>query len=339
VLAAFDLAFLLLLAYLWLTARRARRSGPIAYLEPADGAAPGALGARLRRALPPLLWLLALGALLLALARPQASLLLPARMEAVVLALDMSGSMRATDIAPERMTAARNAAKAFIDKQPQHARVGVVGVAAAAAVVQSPTRNREDLVQAIDRLEPQRGTALGSGLIIALDTLMPEAKIDVEQFISPRPGAAPPPRPIEPGADEKKAPGSARSAAIVLLSDGVSNVGPDPLKAAEVAADHGVRIYTVGIGTPEGATVSADGWKARVRLDEATLQRVATMTGGQYFRAADAAQLTAIYRELGTRIGFERRQPTELTALAVALGALLATLGALLSLAWFNRIL
>lgn len=333
---------LLALAYLRLTANRARAGGPLAYLEQTgDGAS--ALATRARRALPPLLWLLALGALLLALARPQAALLLPARMEAVVLAIDMSGSMRATDLAPDRISAARNAAKAFIDKQPQHVRVGVVGVAAAAAVVQSPTRNREDLTQAVDRLEPQRGTALGSGLIIALDTLLPEAKIDVEKFISPRPGATPPARSADAaGADaeaRKKEAGAARATAIVLLSDGVSNVGPDPLKAAEVAADHGVRIYTVGIGTPEGATVTADGWKARVRLDEATLQRVATMTGGQYFRAADAAQLTAIYRELGTRIGFQRKQPTELTALAAALGALLAALGALLSLAWFNRIL
>jgi Ca-activated chloride channel family protein len=333
---------LLVLIYLWLTTRRARTSGPLAYLEHTDGAQARTLGARWRRALPPLLWLLALGALLLALARPQAALLLPARMEAVVLAMDMSGSMRATDIEPTRLVAARNAAKAFVDEQPQHVRVGVVAVAAAAAVVQSPTRNREELTQAIERLEPQRGTALGSGLIIALDTLLPEAKIDVEQFINPRPGAKPRPRPADTegkSADETTEPGSARAVAIVLLSDGVSNVGPDPLKAAEIAADYGVRIYTVGIGTPEGATVTADGWKARVRLDEAALQRVASLTGGQYFRASDAAQLTSIYRELGTRIGFERRQPTELTALVVALGALLATLGAALSFAWFNRIL
>ena len=141
---------------------------------------------RLRRHLPPLLWLLALAALLLAVARPQATITLPSRVETIILALDMSGSMKATDITPTRMVAAREAAIAFVNEQPDHVRIGVVGIAAAAAVVQSPTTNREDMLSAIERLEPQRGTALGSGLVISLDTALPEARIDVDGFINPR---------------------------------------------------------------------------------------------------------------------------------------------------------
>ena len=147
----------------------------------------GGRGSLARRRLPPLLWLLALAALLLAVARPQATLTLPSRVDTVILALDMSGSMKATDLAPTRMAAAREAAaKSFVDEQPDHVRVGVVGIAAAAAVVQSPTTKREDILAAIERLEPQRGTALGSGLVIALDTALPAARIDVDGFINPR---------------------------------------------------------------------------------------------------------------------------------------------------------
>jgi Ca-activated chloride channel family protein len=214
--------------------------------------------------------------------------------------------------------------------------VGVVGIAASAALVQSPTDRREDIVQALERLEPQRGTALGSGLVIALDAALPTAKINVEEFINPRPGRKDEPRKL---GDERNAPGTNTAAAIVLLSDGVSNVGPDPMKAAELAATLGVRIFTVGMGTPEGATVSADGWSMRVRLDEDKLKQVARTTDGDYFRAESAKDLKKIYTRLGAKLAFEKQQPTEITALFAAFGALCAGLGAALSLAWFNRIL
>jgi Ca-activated chloride channel homolog len=129
------------------------------------------------------------------------------------------------------------------------------------------------------------------------------------------------------------------SAVIVLLSDGQSNVGPEPAKAAELAAQHGVRIYTVGIGKPEGTTVNVDGWSMRVRLDEDALKRVASMTHAEYFRAADASQLKKIYNALSMQIGFEKQRPVEITAILAALGAVLASVGAALSMLWFNRIL
>jgi Ca-activated chloride channel family protein len=318
--------------YVALLARRRRNAALHA------GLVPVVAGSGWQRALPPLLWLAGLAALLLAVARPQATLTLPSRVDTVILAVDMSGSMKATDVAPNRMTAARDAARAFVDEQPEHVRIGVVGIAAAAAVLQSPTNRREDILAAIERLDPQRGTALGSGIVIALDTALPGARIDVDGFINPRRDR---PAPVDAKKEEGKAsaPGENTSAAIVLLTDGQSNVGPDPLKAADLAAKHGVRVYTVGLGTPEGAIVKVDGWSMRTRLDEEKLQAVASTTMGEYFRAPSAAELKKVYRALGSKLAFEKQRPTEVTAVFAALGALLATAAALLSLAWFNRIL
>ena len=277
--------------------------------------------------------------MLLAVARPQATVTLPSRVETVILALDMSGSMKATDIAPTRMVAARDAAKSFVNEQPDNVRIGVVGIAAAAAVVQSPTTNREDILQALERLEPQRGTALGSGLVIALDTALPAARIDVDGFINPRKDR---PQTIDKEKDAEAksiAPGENSSVAIVLLSDGQSNVGPEPIKAAELAAKLGVRVYTVGMGTPEGSIVKVDGWSMRTRLDEEALQKVASTTLGEYFRAPNANELKKIYRTLGAKLAFEKQRPTEVTAVFAGIGALLASVAALLSMLWFNRIL
>ncbi|MDX3905054.1 MAG: VWA domain-containing protein [Pigmentiphaga sp.] len=294
---------------------------------------------RWRRHLPPMLLLAGLAVLIAAMARPQALMMLPSRLETVVLAMDMSGSMRADDIKPTRIYAAQQAAKQFVEEQPANVSVSVVAVAGAAAVVQSPTRKREDIIAAIERLEPQRGTALGSGLIIALATLLPNAGIDVERFLEGGGGRSPaPPNLSAAGKAEAAAPGSYPAGAVVLLSDGQNNTGPDAIKAAEVAAGYGVRIFTVGVGTPEGATLSADGWSMRVRLDEDVLKKVADMTGAQYFRAEDAGELKQVYRTLSTRLAFDKRDVVEITALFTALGALLAVCSGLLSLWWFGRV-
>jgi len=324
-----------LLAYAALARRRRRAQSQYMNLQTVGGVE---AGDRWRRRLPPLLWLLALAALLLAVARPQATLTLPSRVETVILALDMSGSMKATDIAPTRMVAAREAAAAFVGEQPDQVRIGVVAIAAAAAVVQSPTTKREDILASIERLEPQRGTALGSGMVIALDTALPAAHIDVDGFINPRKDRATPLKSQEPE-DASMAPGENTAVAIVLLSDGQSNVGPDPQKAAELAAKYGVRVYTVGMGTTDGVVVKVDGWSMRTRLDEDALQKIASTTRGEYFRAANAADLKKVYRTLGTKIAFEKQRPAEVTAIFAGVGALLATIGALLSMLWFNRVL
>jgi Ca-activated chloride channel family protein len=295
---------------------------------------------RWRRHFPPILTLLALVSLFIAVARPQAVILLPTRVETIMLAIDMSGSMRATDVKPTRMVAAQAAAKAFMEDQPRQMRVGVVSVAAAAAVVQAPTTNREDVAQAIDRLQPQRGTALGSGIVIALSTLLPGSGIEVAKLVGdgmPPPPSIGPPKPPEPKKPAVPA-GSNTAAAIVLVTDGASNTGPDPVKMAELAAEHGVRVFTVGIGTPEGATVSVDGFSLRVRLEEEQLKKIAATSSGEYFRASSSGDLKKIYKYISASMAMEKSHMTEVTALFVALGALLAMVAGLMSMAWYNRV-
>ncbi len=325
---------LLAVIYVWLGAQRRRAHARLAGLSNLPAA--GAFGASLRRVVPPLLFLVALASLIGAVSRPQAVVMLPSMHKDVILAIDISGSMRATDVKPNRLDAAQSAARAFVESQPRHSRIGIVAIAGTASVVQSLTDNREDLLQAIERVQLQRGTALGSGIYIALATLLPDAGINLEHLVQGRswswPGAA--------GKDRKPVPaGSNRSAAIVLLSDGESNHGPDPLDAAKLAADHGIRIYTVGIGSTEGITLGFSGWSMRVRLDEDTLRKIAATTHGEYYAATSAQELTRIYQHLSARMVIERSRTVEVTALFVGFGALLLVVSALSSVFWFNRVL
>jgi Ca-activated chloride channel family protein len=140
-------------------------------------------GQKFRRHLPPLLFLIALIALIVAAARPAAIVSLPSRYQTIILAMDVSGSMRAVDVQPSRLAAAQAAARAFVADQPANVRIGVVSFAATASVVQTPTHSREDIVAAIDRFQLQRGTAIGSGIIVSLATIFPDAGIDVSSFI------------------------------------------------------------------------------------------------------------------------------------------------------------
>lgn len=324
---------LLVAAFFWLAARQKRAHARLAGILAPAGARGGA--GWLRRTLPPLLLLLALVALVGAVSRPHANVLLPSLHKDLMLAIDISGSMRATDVKPDRMTAVRAAARSFIDNQPSYTRIGIVAVAGTAFVVQSPTENREDLYQALERLQPQKGSAIGSGIYISLATLLPDAGINLEQLVSGRAWLWPPPA---SGAKEKAEPGSNRNAAIVLMSDGESNFGPDPLEAAKLAAEHGVRIYTVGIGTREGAPLEYAGWSMRVQLDEELLKRVAATTLGEYYSATSAKQLERIYEHLSAKMIVERTRTVEMTVYLVAAGALLLAASALLSVLWFNRV-
>ena len=299
-------------------------------------------GQRFRRHLPPLLLLLALAAMIVGVARPAAIVRLPIQQQTIILAMDVSGSMRAKDVEPSRLAAAQEAAKAFVADLPRGVRVGVVSFAGTAAVVQAPTYNHEDILAAIDRFQLQRGTAIGSGIIVSLATIFPDAGIDVSDAIYGRAGQ----RALSLDADRKPEkteftpvpPGSYPSAAIVLLSDGQRTTGPDSLEAARMAANRGVRIFTVGVGTPNGAVIGFEGWSFHARLDEETLKAIADLTRGEYFYAGSAPSLKKIYQSLNARLVFEK-QHTEITALFSAAAALLASLSALLSLLWFNRIL
>jgi len=299
-------------------------------------------GQRFRRHVPPLLFLLALVTMSIAVARPAAIVRLPTQQQTIILAMDVSGSMRARDVEPNRLVAAQEAAKAFVADLPGGVRVGVVSFAGTAAVVQAPTQNREDVRAAIDRFQLQRGTAIGSGIIVSLATIFPDAGIDVSESIYGR--DAPRSPALDPGrATEKKEftpvpPGSYATAAIVLLTDGQRTTGPDSLEAARMAAERGVRVFAIGVGTPNGEVIGFEGWSFRARLDEDTLKAIADLTRGEYFRAGTAMDLKKIYRSLNARLVFEKKA-TEITALFTAAAAGLALLSALLSLLWFNRIL
>jgi Ca-activated chloride channel family protein len=318
---------------------RAKRQGQ-RYVGLAASGAVAAGAGRFRRYFPQVLMFAGLTALLVAVARPQAALMLPARIETIILAIDASGSMRAADMKPDRITAARAAATTFIAEQPSQVRIGVVSIAASAAVAQSPTDNRESVLQALERFQLQPGTALGSGLVISLATLLPDAGIDAEKLISGMPPYPPGGVTVPVGGVPFKpaAPGSYGSAVIVLLSDGQSNMGPDAAAMATIAAEHGVRVFTVGVGTPEGATLSVGGWSMRVKLDEEALKKIASITRGEYFKAGNEADLKKIYRHLGTKLKLEKQQTMEISALFAGLGALLSLVAALLSMAWFNRL-
>jgi Ca-activated chloride channel family protein len=299
-------------------------------------------GQRLRRHVPPMLFLLALIVMIVAIARPAAVITLPSHHQTIILAMDVSGSMRAVDVQPNRISASQAAAKAFVAEQPADVRIGVVSFAATASVVQMPTHNREDIVAAIDRFQLQRGTAIGSGIIVSLATLFPEAEIDVSSLIYGRDG----PRGVpldQSGRTEKPQfkpvpPGSYTSAAIILLTDGQRTTGPDSLEAARMAADRGVRVFTVGFGTRSGETIGFEGWSMRVRLDEETLKAIAKTTHGEYFYAGSAADLNKVYKSLNARFVLEKKD-MEISALFAAAAAVTVLASAVLSLLWFSRIL
>lgn len=322
----------LVAAYLWFLQRRKRnavRLASIALVRQAMGKGPG-----WRRHLPPALLLLAVGVLLLATARPVAKLKLPSNQQTIILAMDVSGSMRAADVKPNRITAAQEAAKSFVAALPRHVRIGVVSFAGTAAVVQAPTLSREDVVAAIDRFQLQRGTAIGSGLVLSLATIFPEEGIDLSQITGQRlmPGEQKAKKPFTP-----VEPGSYPSAAVILLTDGQRTTGPDPIEAAKMAAEHGVRVYTVGVGTKGGEVIGFEGWSMRVRLDEDTLKAIANMTRANYFYAGTAEDLKQVYDALSSRLVVETHE-TEVSFLFAAAGALLSVLAAGFSLWWFGRV-
>ncbi len=352
----------LALAYRWLLARKRRSVSRYAGL--ALAAAPAGRWGRMRPHVGPALLLAAIAMAIVASARPRAVVTLPSQHRTIMLAIDVSLSMRATDVQPNRLTAAQSAAKDFIEQVPGNVRIGIVSFGGSASLVQKPTASRDELVEAIDRFQLQYGTATGSGLILSLATLFPEHDIDLEAIIygsraarmardrdrqaqrDPRNGNGNASAPIgrsapktASGKDFKPvAPGSYTSAVIILLSDGRRTTGPDPLDAARMAADRGVRVYTVGFGTKEGGQIGGfEGYSAYVRLDEETLKAVADITHGEYFHAGTATDLRKVYQGLNAKLVLEK-QETEIGALFSGVAAALAALAMVLSLLWYNRV-
>lgn len=294
-----------------------------------------------RRHVPPALLLVVCALLLLAAARPMARVTLPWARTSIMLAMDVSRSMRVDDVKPTRLAAAQEAAKAFLRELPLDIDVGLVTFAGSAQVAQQATLDRTALVSAIDAFQMQFGTAVGSAIVLCLAELFPDHGIDLAAM---SPGVAtakgrsldqmgkPPPKEITP-----VAPGSYTSAAIILLSDGRRTTGVDTLEAAKLAADRGVRIYVVGLGTVDGPVGAGDDMPIYLRLDEPTLREVARMTGGEYHHAGTAEKLRSVYQNLGSRLEIQARE-VEISALLALAAALLMLIAGVLSLLWFGRV-
>ena len=336
------LAPMLVGAYVWWLRRK--KKGAVVYSSLDVVKAAIGPGDRIRRHLPPAILLLSLIAMIVAMARPTALVTLPSQQQTIILAIDVSLSMGATDVDPNRLTAAQIAAKSFVEERPPNARIGIVAFGATAALVQPPTEDKESLLAAIDRFELQRGTATGSALYVALATLFPDAGIDLESLTFPGGfyGGGGPSRRLdqkakaEPKPFTPVPPGSNTTSVIILMSDGRRTTGPDPLDAAKLAADRGVRVFTVGFGTAAGGLIGFEGWSVYVRLDEETLKSVADATRAEYFYAGTSADLRKVYQNLNSRLVLERKN-VEITSLLDIAGALLVVVALGLSLLWSSR--
>ena len=322
----------LVAVYLWLIRRRVRTAVVISDLSAIRLAQSGRRS--VRRHIPPLLCFLAIASGLIGAAGPSARLVLPADYMTLILAMDVSRSMLAEDVPPNRIQASQQAVKSFVEGLPGNIRVGLVTFAGTSQLAHGITQNRQDIYDAIDRFQLQRGTATGSGLLMALSMLRPDVGIDIESTVYRWDMPAAQERTLS--ARELPSPvpaGSYRNGAIVLLSDGRRTTGSDPLEAARLSARLGVQVHTVAFGTPEGFIPGFDGSGFYARVDEETLRQMAQITRGEFFRASNAADLQGIYEHLSTKIRLER-QYTQIGAL-FAMGSILLTILALaLSIVW-----
>jgi Ca-activated chloride channel family protein len=322
---------LLIVGYILLQRRRralVAKSGSIGFLQGMEKRGPGA-----RRHIPQVFFLLGLTVLIAALARPQAVVNLPRVEGTVILAFDVSGSMAASDLKPTRMDAAKAAAREFVKRQPLTVEIGVVGFSDSGFAAQAPTNDREEVLSAIDRLKPLRGTSVAHGIMASLNTVaqaseeggFPSANnngVQATAIPTPTPTSVPK--------------GYHAPVVVVLLSDGENNESPDPLAAAQTAANQGVRIYTVGIGTAAGTVLHINGFSVFTQLDEATLQQIAQITGGSYFNAQSTQDLLKIYDNLDPQL-ILKPEKTEITALFAGASILIMLIGGILSLLWFSR--
>jgi Ca-activated chloride channel homolog len=275
-----------------------------------------------RRHVPAVLFLIGVTILFVALARPELELDHPRREGTVVLAFDVSASMRADDLAPTRMQAAKRAARTFVGNQPGSIRIGVVSFSNASFVLQPPTRVKADVLDAINRLVPNGGTSVGQGILASLNAIAGEPiPVDAEALAA---GAQQP---------SVKFLGSS---AVVMLTDGEDTSRLDPLAVAQIAAQSGVRIYPIGVGSAEGTVVAIDGFSVATKLDEGLLREVARETNGTYFRAQNAAQLSKIYDGIDLQLTTEGEM-TEVTSIFAGVALLFLLAGGVLSMLWLGR--
>ncbi len=327
----------LIVAYILILRRRKKfaiRYSSVAIIKDAAGRRPG-----WRRHIPPVIFLLAITTMLIGLARPFSIVTLPAQEGIVILAIDVSGSMRAEDVKPNRIGAAKSAAIDFIGKQDPTTRLGVVAFSGNAALVQPPTTDHDSAAQAVERLTLGPRTAVGNAILTSIDAIAEVLDnagdpVPTRALNAPNPsarnGPTPTPTPVPPGYHIP--------AIIVLLTDGQSNTGVSPIDAAHIAADRGVRVFTIGVGTPEGSTIGGFGGGGfRTYLDEKTLKQVADITDARYFYAKTETDLHEVYSSLNTQLILRTRR-TEITFVFTASAIILLLIGASLSMRWFNRL-
>jgi Ca-activated chloride channel homolog len=280
-----------------------------------------------RRWLPPALFLIAVAALAVALARPHVDVTTEREQATVVLAIDSSGSMLADDVVPNRLAAAQASVRTFLADLPPKFRVGMVAFAAEAQVVAPATTDRELVRSALEYLVPLRGTAIGDAVArsaeVARDAIRPRGERTLASVSAPSPQRNAPP------------------AAILLLSDGFQTAGVlQPLEGAARAKELGIPVYTIALGTDEGIVEFGFGPDRReipVPPDRETLRQIAEQTNGRYFDAPSADALKAAYEELGSLLA-EEPGKAEATFVFVAVGAALALVAAALSTLWSSRI-
>jgi len=288
------------------------------------------------------LYFMALALLFGAVGRPNMALPMPVNKAVVVLAVDTSGSMVAPDLEPSRLEAAKAAARIFVDSFPQGPKIGLVSFSTYATLMIPPTPDHEAVKQAIATLKPQEATAVGDGILVALKAL-PGRVIDLPEArpgpFGPTPlGPTPPPGAQSPAPSAPVRPEELSPAAIILLSDGGQNAGTtDPLKAALLAKQFKVKIYTVGLGAPGGSVFNYQGQMVFVPFDPTLLQQIAAVTDGKFFMSSATQDLKQVYRDLGRVLGWETRK-TEVSSLFVGAAGVLLLAGGVTSLVWAGRL-
>jgi Ca-activated chloride channel family protein len=318
-----------LFAVLYLRLQRRRRRfiasyGNLGFVQAASGR-----GLGLRRHVPPALFLFSLAVLFVGLARPQTMVSLPRVEGTVILAFDVSGSMAADDMNPSRIEAAKAAARDFVQRQPPSVQIGVVAFSDNGFSMQVPTNDQDTILAAINRLMPERGTSVAHGIEASLNAIAAASGQPPHLYTNIAPAPTPSPTPVPQG--------TYTPAAIVLLSDGENNESPDPMAAAQAAADRGVRIYTVGIGSAAGTTLHINGFTVFTQLDEQALQQIAKATGGTYYNATTAQDLREIYDNLNPQLVI-KPQKLEVTSIFAGVSILTLVIGGVFSLLWFTRL-
>jgi Ca-activated chloride channel family protein len=320
----FSLLLVPLLVFLYLRLLERQRQtaaelGPLGVVRNSAGAQ-----VKKRRHFPPAFFLAGITLLLLALARPEMIVTLPRVEGTVILAFDVSGSMEADDLNPSRIEAAKTAARAFVENQSRTILIGVVAFSGGGVVVQPPTADQAAVLTTIDRLSPEGATSLGQGIFSSLTAIAGET-VALEEAV------------LEEGDIEAEQLGYFPSSVVVLLSDGENTGPPDPLEVAQLAAEAGVRIFPIGLGSPEGTVVEIDGFSILTQLNEETLQEIAALTNGRYYHAEDEESLQEIYETIDLQLTV-RAEMMEITAIIAGISMLLFLTGGALSLFWFGRI-